>query len=123
MIDSVIHSLALIVRSPPYQQRASRAELDLALAAAAMDLRLEVYFLGASLLQIIGNKDSKPAMLPAGYRAWAALADLGDASLYADIDWLARFPEPEFRLLMPTTGMNTRQMNAAWRGCDYSMVL
>ena len=99
MVVSEISSLALIVHSLPYRQRSARADIDLALAATAMDIHLEVYFVGASLLQIIDDKNSKPALLPAGYRAWGALADLGDANLFAETDWLAKFSQPEYKFL------------------------
>lgn len=116
-------SLALIVRSHPYQQRSSRAEFDMALAAVLMDFRLEVYFVGAALLQLITNRDSRPALLPAGFRAWASLPDLGEVTVFAETPWLEQFPEPEFSLIMPVEGITIGPTHAAWRSCDYSMVL
>ena len=116
-------SLALIVRRSPYQQRSSRLDLDVALAAAVMDFKVEVYFVGVALLQLIKTRDPAPALLPAGYRAWGSLPDLGDVAVFAENHWLAQFPEPDFSLVLPVTGIETVQMKAAWRRCDYSMVL
>ena len=65
-------SLALIVRDPPFAHRAARADLDVALAAAAMDFRLEIFFFGQAIMQLALERDCRDAMLPAGYRAWAA---------------------------------------------------
>ena len=62
-------TLGLLVARPPYAARAPRAELDLALAAAALDYRLEIYFLGSAVLQLADDRGAEPAMLPSGYRA------------------------------------------------------
>ena len=88
-----------------------------------MDFHVEVYFVGSALLQLINIRNPVPALLPAGYRAWASLPDLGDVAVFAENHWLAQFPEPEFSLVIPGIGIETIQMQAAWRRCDYSMVL
>jgi len=116
-------SLALIVRSGPYEHRSARAEFDVALAALVMDYRIEVYFLGAALLQLLAERDVSPALLPAAYRAWASLPDLGDVSFFAEVACLDRYPESQFRWLLPVHGMQAEQMQEGWRRCNYSIVL
>ncbi len=115
--------LALLVRSAPYQRRSPRNELDVALAALAMDFRVEVYFLGSSILQLIPERDPRPALLPAAYRAWAALPEMGEFSLYAEQAWLDRLVEWNEPLLMPIQGLSAEQIRTGWRNCDHSMVI
>ena len=42
MAEASAERLGLLVRHPPWRHRAARADLDLAHAAVAMDLQLEV---------------------------------------------------------------------------------
>lgn len=121
--DPDSRALALLVRSQPYQRRSARAELDVALAAMAMDFRVEVYFIGSAILQLQSDRDCTPALLPAAYRAWAALPDLGEFGLYAEQPWLDRLAAAEIPLMMPVQAMDAAEMRQRWRTCDYSMVL
>lgn len=116
-------SLGLIVRSHPYQRRSARTELDVAIAALVMDFRLEVYFLGAAMLQLAVERDVKAALLPAAYRAWASLPDLGELKMFAEEAWLERYPPAQFLLPVPVQGLQTDRMQEGWRRCDYSVVL
>lgn len=120
---SADRSLALIVRNPPYSQRAARADLDLALAAAAMDCRLEVYFLGSAVLQLSARRDSSAALLPPGYKAWAALPDLADFSIFGEQQWLDRCALASIELILPVSGLQAEQMSASWRLCHHVLVL
>jgi len=116
-------TLALLVRSHPYQRRSARAELDVALAAMVMNFHIEVYFIGSAVLQLQAERNGEPARLPAGYRAWATLPDLGEFALYAERPWLDRLVAAEVPLLMPVESMEAVEMRQRWRACDYSMVL
>ena len=116
-------SLALIVRRWPYSGRAARAEVDLALAAATLDFRLEVYFLGAALLQLAVGRDSSAALLPAGYRAWAALPELAPTALFAERDWLKRCERDALTLMLPVQALSAADMQSRWRGCGHCLVL
>ena len=115
--------LALIVRGSPYGRRAPRTDLDLALAAAALDFRLEIYFLGAALLQLAAERDGAAARLPPGYRAWAALPDLADVRLFAENEWLRRCMDHGIELLLPVEGLDRVQMRAGWRQCRNALVV
>lgn len=115
--------LALLVRSHPYQRRSARAELDVALAALVMDFRIEVYFIGSAVLQLQAERNCQSALLPAAYRAWATLPDLGEFALYAEQGWLDRLEAARAQLLMPVQAMDTAAMRRRWRNCDFSMVL
>jgi sulfur relay (sulfurtransferase) DsrF/TusC family protein len=117
-----MHRLALIVRGRPYARRAPRADLDLALAAAALDFRLEIYFLGDALLQLAAERDGAAAGLSPGYRAWAALPDLTDVRVFGEREWLERCTRNGIDLLLPVEGLDSGQMRAGWRQCRHALV-
>jgi sulfur relay (sulfurtransferase) DsrF/TusC family protein len=116
-------AFALLVRSHPYQRRSARAELDVALAALVMDFRVEIYFVGSAVFQLLAERNCEPALLPAAYRAWASLPDMGEFSLFAERSWLDRLAAADVPLLLPVQAMETADMRQRWRRCDYSMVL
>ena len=116
-------SVALLVRSQPYQRRSARAELDVALAALVMEYRVEVYFIGPAILQLVTGRNPEPALLASAYRAWGSLPDLGEFAVFAEPHWLERLEKSGGRLLMPVEAMATEQMRCNWRLCDHSMVL
>jgi sulfur relay (sulfurtransferase) DsrF/TusC family protein len=113
----------LVVRGHPYRQRSARSELDVALAAAALDWTLAVYFLGPSVLQLAAGHDAEPAMLPPGYRAWAALPELADVGFYAEPGWLGRCRDRGIELILPVEPLDRREMRAGWRAVDRLLVL
>lgn len=115
--------LGLIVRGHSWHLRAARADLDLALAAAALDFSLELYFLGPALLQLAADHDSKGAMLPAGYRAWAALPELAEIVVYAERNWLEYCDRSAIRLLLPVQGLRAEDLRAGWRQCRHVLVV
>ena len=116
-------SVALLVRTPPYRSREPRAELDLALAALSLDFELEVYFLGDALLQLARDKDGADAGLPPGYKAWAALSELGAVRLFGESDWLCRCERLGADWLAPVEGLGAARMKTRWRACDRVIVL
>jgi sulfur relay (sulfurtransferase) DsrF/TusC family protein len=123
MSGSSAPTIGLLLRSPPYASREPRAELDLALAALALDYAVEVYFTGDSLMQLARHKASAAAGLPAGYRAWAALPELGELRLYAESAWLRRCERAGIELMLPVEGLGHARMKQRWRRCDLVLVL
>lgn len=115
--------LALLVRGGPYRQRAARADLDFALAAAALDFDLDLYFLGAALLQLAAGRDGAAALLPAGYRAWGALPDLTRLRAYAEREWLERCARHSIELLLPVQALDAVDMTGRWRRCRHALLL
>jgi len=114
--------MALIVRDPPWHHRAARADVDLALAAAAMDFQLEVYFLGPALLQLAAERDSGPALLPGGYRAWASLCELTAARVYAEPDWLDECARRSIPLLLVPDSLSPAAMRDRWGQCRHILM-
>ena len=115
--------LALIIRGHAYRRRAPRADLDFALAAAAMDFDLELYFLGNSLLQLAAERDGRAALLPGGYRAWAALPEMAAAEWYAEQQWLDRCEQSGIQLILPVRGRTAAEMRAGWQRCRHVLLL
>ena len=116
-------SLALIVRGAPYERRVARSDLDIALAAAALDITISVYFQGCSVMQLAAKRNVSEALLPAGYRAWAALPDLSGARIYAEQNWLDLCRTAGLDLVLPVTAMSEPDMKRYWRNCDHVLVL
>lgn len=115
--------LALLVRDRPYRRRAARTDLDTALAAAAMDLDLELYFLGSAVLQLADDRDSSAALLPPGYRGWSTLPDLAEVRAFAEEGWLQRCRRDGIGLVLPVHGLDAAAMAARWRACDHALLL
>lgn len=115
--------LALLVRDRPYRRRTPRSDLDTALAAAAMDFRLEIYFLGAAVLQLAAERDTGPALLPPGYRGWSALPELADLQVYAEHGWLRRCERAGLALALPVEPLGAADMAQRWRHCRHALLL
>ena len=115
--------IALLVRRTPYSHRVARAEADLALAAAAVDFEVQVYFLGASVLQLAARRSPEPAQLPPGYRAWAALPELAQARFFVDKPWWAFCASAGIELVVPVQAMEPAEMKRSWRACRHVVAL
>jgi hypothetical protein len=123
MASEVTAAIGLVLRSGPYQQRCARSQLDLALVAAALDQPLRLYFLGHSVLQLLGAREPRAALLPPGYRGWASLPQLTSVTAFADrnwIDWLVQVGVESVLALEPAT---RQEMQADWRACRKVLVL
>lgn len=117
------YRVALLVRSGPGRSRESRAEVDLALAALAMDANLDVFFIGDAILQLAASKDSHAAELPAGYKAWSALPDLGEARVFAESSWVRRCEQLGIELCTAVEPLGFARMKRDWRRCDQVLVV
>jgi sulfur relay (sulfurtransferase) DsrF/TusC family protein len=115
--------LGLIVRHPPWRHRVARADLDLALAAVAMDYPVDVYFLGSGLLQLAADRDSREALLPIGYRAWASLTEQAEARVYAERAWLDACARRSVSLILEPEPLEPRAMPASWRRCRHVVMV
>lgn len=104
----------------PYRRRSPRSEVDFVLAAMAMDYQVEIYFLGSAILQLSMNRELDGSGLPAGYRAWASLPEMGEFRIFAEQDWLSNASQD---LMLPVIGLDQKQMREQWRNCMQSVVL
>jgi sulfur relay (sulfurtransferase) DsrF/TusC family protein len=115
--------LALLVRSGAFDHRTARSEIDLALAASALDFKLELFFLGAAVLQLVPERDTARALLPGGLKAWAALPDFSPARVYAEQGWLDRCRSDSLALILPVTGLRPTEFQKHWRRCNHVLVV
>jgi len=113
----------LIVQNAPYQNREARADVDMALAAVALDFAIRVYFQGSSVVQLVDRRNLSDALLPKGYRAWAALPELGDVRIFAERQWLDFCREQKLELLLPVEALGAAEFRRSWRSCNHVMVL
>jgi sulfur relay (sulfurtransferase) DsrF/TusC family protein len=116
-------SLALIVQSAPYRDRVARSDVDIALAAAALDFDIRIYFQGYSVMQLAARRNASKALLPKGYRAWAALPDLAGARIFAEQKWLDLCLAAGLELVLPVESLGAAEMKRSWRTCDHVLVL
>ncbi len=117
------YSLALLVQGRPYRNRASRADVDLALAAAAMDFELCVYFSGAAILQLAARRDCGTALLPPGYRAWAALPELAETVIFGEKAWVDYCRQMNIELVLPARALSPPEFRVRWRRHDQALVV
>lgn len=123
MADERLPVLALIVQNPPYRNRVARAEVDFALAAAALDFEIRVFFTGQSALQLVAQRNTVTASLPAGYRAWAALPDLAETRFFVEHRWLDWCQARGLDLIVPAQPLSAEEMRRTWRLCDHALCL
>jgi len=122
--------LGLVVRSPVYEQRSPRTQLDVALLAATLDFRLSLYFVDAAVLQLVQGTEPKPdtasALLPGGYRAWASLPDLfeqTELNAFAEPECLERLRRLGMQTCLPLQAGTAAEMRLDWAACDKVLVL
>ena len=112
-----------MVRHAPYAQRSARAQLDVALAAATLELPLEVYFLGDGVWQIASGRDSDTALLPRGLKGWGALAELTDVRYFATSEVVAQLRELGVDTVVEPEALNPDAMRQRWQDCDKVLTL
>lgn len=115
--------IGLVVRPVPYAQRSARAQVDVALAAAALEQPLHLYFLGDSVLQLLSGREPPAAHLPAGYRAWASLPELTLVSAFAETAWVNWLQQARLEVALPIKAASRSQMRAGWSACHRVAVL
>jgi sulfur relay (sulfurtransferase) DsrF/TusC family protein len=113
--------LALIVRQGPYQGRSARDQLDIALAAAASGLELELFFLGPGILQLAASQEPEPADLPRGARGWSSLPTLTTVRAWVEQDTAARLDH--LPLLLPVAELADEQMAGRIAACTLVWVV
>ena len=116
-------TIGLVLRSVPYQQRSAREQLDVALTAAALEIPLRLYFQGASVLQLVRERDCGPARLPGGYRGWGTLTELTEVQAHAELDWLKRLAKYTSETVLDLAPMTVQAMRDDLASCTRVLVL
>jgi len=115
--------MALIIRSGPFSRRSARSQLDMALAAASLEIQLELFFIGPGVLQIITGGEPAAAGLPSGLKAWKSVAELTEVKAWVpDGQWPAiqACGQP---MLLNARPLAADEMRARWAGCDRALVI
>lgn len=115
--------LALLVVSPPHARRDARAALDAALAAAALDRQLDVFFIGDGLLQLARERSPGDALLPGGHRGWAAVPELGAVRLLAEAEDVRRLQAQGIEFAVPVEPLAADALRRRWRRAARAMVV
>jgi sulfur relay (sulfurtransferase) DsrF/TusC family protein len=120
---SATRTVGLLVRSLPYRQRSARAQLDVALVAAALEQQVRLYFLGAAVLQLQPERAPGAAKLPPGYKGWASLPELGEVTAFAEPGWLGCLSRFQRAPILAVAPMTRQEMRMDWQACDRIVVL
>ena len=118
-----LRRLGLLVRQPPWGGRSGRDQLDLAMAAAALEIELELFFIGDGVLQLLDQRQPLAAQLPSTHLGWRALSELTRVQAYAQSGFLSAPLEDEARLLPGLQFLDTGAMHALQGRCDRVLVL
>lgn len=116
-----IQRLGLLIRTGPFTGRSNRAQLDIALAAAAMGIELELFFLNDAVVHLLRERDGTDARLPATPRAWASLAELTQVSAWCDAG--SPLPGSQAELSLPVKALERAGMAQRQVRCDLLVVL
>jgi sulfur relay protein TusC/DsrF len=116
-------TLGLLVRDGPFRARAPRSQLDMALAAAALEKPLALFFIGHGLLQLLAERDTRTARFPAGLAAWKSLPELTRVSAFACAEDMALLPHRHTALLLDVDVVSRQEMAKLWTACHKVMVL
>ena len=116
-------ALGLLIRSVPYEQRSAREQLDVALAAAALDIPLRLYFQGSAVFQLLVDRDATLAQLPPGYRGWGSLPELTSVSAHAEPEWLLKLSGAGLDTVLPLTALSATEMRFDFSSCEKVLLL
>ena len=123
MSEQSPQTLALIVRQAPYTQRSARAQLDFALAAATLELPLEIYFIGDAAWQLVRDREPEAAGLPRGLKGWAAISTMTRISFFAEPARVKALREHGAATVVDLEGVDLPDMSDRWRQCRQVMSL
>lgn len=123
MSEERLAPVGFIVRQPPYAQRSPRAQLDVALAAAALELPLEIYFLGDGIWQLVVRREASVALLPGGLKGWAALPDMTEVRFFAEPNQCNRLKRLGAQTAVPVQALDGSSMARRWQGCSKVVAL
>lgn len=115
--------LGLVVRAAPFTSRSARDDLDVALAAATLEIPLEVFFLGYGVWQTAAERSVQAALLPGGLAGWAALADLTEARYFAEAGLCWRMREAGVDTTVQVEPLDGVEMAERWRSCSRVLVM
>lgn len=111
------------MRQAPYAQREPRAQLDVALAAAALEVPLEVHFIGNGVWQLARQHQPAAADLSRGLKGWAAVAEMTEARFFVETDALELVTELGVDTVVEVEALGRAAMSRRWRGVTKVLML
>ena len=118
-----LQPLALIVRQAPYSQRSARTQLDVALAAATLELPLEVFFLGVSVWQIATERETAAAGFAGGLKGWGAVSQMTSVAFFAEASQLQVLLQQGVETVVAVEGLDGPELAMRWQACGKVMSL
>ena len=119
----VLQRLGLLVRRAPWCGRSGRDQLDLATAAAALEIELELFFIGDGVLQLLEQRQPQAAQLPSTHLGWRALSELTRVRAWAQSGIVSAPLEAAARLLPDIKFLDAADMQVLQAQCDRVLVL
>lgn len=116
-------TLALVVRKAPYAQRSARTQLDVVLAAATLELPMEVYFLGEGVWQLAAEREPGAAGLPRGLKGWAAIDQMTRVAYFAEAGALQVMRDHNVDTVVAVEGLDQSAIADRWLACRQVMSL
>jgi len=123
MTASPVARLGLVIRSAPGEGRSNRDQLDVALAAAALDLELVLFFIGDGVLHLVADRDPEAAEWPGGHKGWRSLRELAPVTAWADAARCLELQGAGVKLMLDARPAEPAAMVPAQRACDRLLVL
>jgi len=121
--DRSKRTAGLVVCSPPFSGRSSRDQLDVALAAASMEIDLELFFSGEGILQLLADRNPRTGGLPGGIKAWKALPDLCEVNAWASAETIRKYVPKTARMLLEVQPVEQAELARRLAACDPVMVI
>ena len=122
-MNGLVKKVGLIVRSGPFKGRSSRDQLDMALAAAALELQLEIFFVGEGMLQLRAECDPRTAQLPGAGKGWKALPDLTRVNSWVADTAMTGVFSPAIEHLLEVRAISQSEIADRLAACDLAMVI
>ena len=114
-------SIALICRRPPYGNSLAKEAMDIALAAAAFDQTIALFFIGDGVLQLLEGQSGEPLEAKDHGKLIAALSIYDIDTLYTDADALTQRGLSCDELIVSATNLDTQQLKS--RIADFDILL
>ena len=118
-----LQRLGLVLRSGPLHGRSNRQQLDTALAAAALGVQLDLFFIGDGVQLILAARDGAEAGLPSQAQAWRSLAELTEVRAVVEEARWTSDQKAGLQYVLAAEPMMAGAMATAQQGCDLVMVL
>jgi tRNA 2-thiouridine synthesizing protein C len=121
--DDGSRSVLIVVRHSPYGSSLAKASLDIALAMAAFEQRVDMLFIGDGVLQLCPNQDTQALGVKSISRQLASLPLYDISSIYVDESAATRYQLDLAQAPVPTQALDGPQMHQLMSGFDHLLGL